>query len=377
MRLSLGIAAVIAIVNLAMTTALLAQKYRSYSASLHSISTRLFTVKNDYINKLPRLYIRQDLSVNTELCLDERSSHYIVNVMRMKPGTSGKGGEFRFFNGRDGEFLMVLSSIEKKGKNNVARAFVHEKIRDMNDPLSQSLPVELYCAPIKKQRMKLMLEKATELGVAKIIPVTTQNTNEVMGTPSYTTRREGYQPDMRDESPFERTIIEAAEQSERLTVPILEENVITLDKLLATLNQFPSSIANDDDVNLEKIQKRRHLFERNDVKRQRSTSNKRSFLLVCREREGGDPIFSALQKITEEEYGNNETSLMSESNRNYIKVLIGPEGGFTSNELDKMARHPCVRFVTLGASLLRSETAAMSALSCINAFLQTTSSQKK
>jgi 16S rRNA (uracil1498-N3)-methyltransferase len=62
--------------------------------------------------------------------------------------------------------------------------------------------------------------------------------------------------------------------------------------------------------------------------------------------------------------------------KNYINVLIGPEGGFTNQEFDTMEKYPFMRFVSLGDVILRSETAAISALSCIGAFLQATSTKE-
>ena len=82
------------------------------------------------------------------------------------------------------------------------------------------IPYTLYFSPIKKPRLKFMFEKVTELGVADMVPVITQNTNAV-----YEDRRDS----------LERFIVESVEQSERLTVPRLHRT-ISLASLLNTWN---------------------------------------------------------------------------------------------------------------------------------------------
>lgn len=106
--------------------------------------------------------------------------------------------ELRLFNGRDGEWLGRLAFIGKKD-GSVALT------RQIRNAVSRPLKLHLLFAPIKKDRMDFMVEKAVELGVTDLHPVLTQ----------YTT--------IRDINPerMTRQIIEAAEQCERLDLPTL------------------------------------------------------------------------------------------------------------------------------------------------------------
>jgi 16S rRNA (uracil1498-N3)-methyltransferase len=85
-----------------------------------------------------------------------------------------------------------------------------------------------------------------------------------------------------------------------------------------------------------------------------------NIILVCRERyQGGIPILSLLNQLQ---------SSSSSSLPKYMGLLVGPEGGFTQEEFDKMSLFKSVKFVSLGDNVLRAETAAISAISIINAF---------
>lgn len=104
----------------------------------------------------------------------------------------------RLFNGRDGEWLATLESVDKKGVS----IRIGTQLR--NQP---ELPPEthLYFAPIKKARMDWVIEKAVELGATHLHPVLTQNT-EVRAI---------------NEDRIRTQIIEAAEQCERMDAPEL------------------------------------------------------------------------------------------------------------------------------------------------------------
>lgn len=144
-------------------------------------------------HKTPRLYTAEDLRAGGVCPLSAEQAHYLKNVMRM-----AEGENIRLFNGREGEFLATLSQLGKKG----GTADITEKLRDQPKP---GRPVHLLFAPIKKQRMDFLIEKAVELGATDLHPVITARTeNRAL-----------------KEDRLRAQIIEAAEQCERMDVPAL------------------------------------------------------------------------------------------------------------------------------------------------------------
>ena len=102
------------------------------------------------VTKLARVFVAENLQLDTTYQIDEKNCHYITSVMRLKVGSS-----FRIFNGRDGEFVCDLQSIAKNKKS--AQGLLSRQIRSQTE--DRRLPIVLYCAPLKKPRMKLLLEK--------------------------------------------------------------------------------------------------------------------------------------------------------------------------------------------------------------------------
>lgn len=144
----------------------------------------------------PRLYIDAPLEADAVLDLDRDQAHYLVNVMRRKPGDG-----VRLFNGRDGEWRAEVASADRK------RASL--QIVQQRRVQSTSPDMALYFAPVKKARTDFIVEKATELGVASITPVITQRTQ------SERVRTDRMQALTR----------EASEQTERLDLPLICEPV--------------------------------------------------------------------------------------------------------------------------------------------------------
>lgn len=149
-----------------------------------------------------RLFVTADLGPGP-LALCKEHAHYVATVMRARAGD-----EVLVFNGRHGEWR---GRIEAAAKNAVTLA-----LEAQTRPQSPEPDLWLVAAPIKKERIDLVAEKASELGAAALWPVFTRRT--VMSRVN-TERLEAH---MR----------EAAEQCERLSVPEVKEPV-TLDKALA------------------------------------------------------------------------------------------------------------------------------------------------
>jgi 16S rRNA (uracil1498-N3)-methyltransferase len=112
---------------------------------------------------LPRLYVEQALAEGLVLTLEGAQANYLGAVLRL-----GEGAQVRLFDDRSGEWL---AEVAEAGKRKVSlRVVAH---------LGEREPVPdlwLLFAPIKRGRIDWLVEKATELGVAKLVPVVTQRT---------------------------------------------------------------------------------------------------------------------------------------------------------------------------------------------------------
>lgn len=112
---------------------------------------------------LPRLFVAAPLGKGVRVELDAGQANYLGNVLRMKAG-----GELLLFDGTSGEWL---ARIAEAGKKRMTIA-VERRTRE-----PEIIPdVWLAFAPVKRARIDWLVEKATELGAARLIPVTTQRT---------------------------------------------------------------------------------------------------------------------------------------------------------------------------------------------------------
>lgn len=151
--------------------------------------------------------------------------------------------------------------------------------------------------------MNITIQKATELGISRFVPCITQNTNQ----PKINIRN------------LKMNIIEAAEQSERLSLPILDENV-NLDVLL---DNFP----------------------------------KDRCIIFCNENDNNLPMIH-------EALSNNANKF------NKWAILIGPEGGFSEKEVEKIVSMSATLSVSLGKRILRSDTASTAAIFSVQSIIE-------
>ena len=168
-----------------------------------------------------RLFFSESLSVNFKSKLDKSQSHYVNKVMRIP---------------QDQFFSLFNSSGEWEAKVlNISKNIVEFKITKKLRSLDSGKEIWLAFAPIKLNYLNLMIQKATELGVSKFIPILTERT---------IVRKI-------NEKRLNKIIIEASEQSNRLKVPKLEE-VIKLDNFLK-FNQKTKIIFGDLNTNNNKL----------------------------------------------------------------------------------------------------------------------------
>ena len=224
-----------------------------------------------------RLFYSKSLSLNLTDKLDKTQSHYVSKVMRIK-----ENEVFSLFN-NSGEWEAKILNITKS----IVEFNVTRQLRQKENPK------ELWLAfsPIKSNYFNFMIQKATELGVTKFLPVIFERT---------IVRKI-------NKERLEKVIIEAAEQSNRITVPSIEDP----QKLKSFLNNDMDLIFTDLNTANTKID---------------------------------------LTKLTSKP----------------TCVIIGPEGDFSEQEREEILRFNGVQSVKINENILRSETAVISALSIIN-----------
>lgn len=238
-----------------------------------------------------RLFVANELAAQTSVELESAQVHYLAHVMRLKPGA-----EVHLFNGRDGEWRGAIAGLGRGRCTVVAR----EQTR------AQRAEPDLWLlfAPLKKARTDYLAEKATEIGASLLWPVFTRRT----------------QAERVNLDRLRAHAIEAAEQSERLSLPELRAPA----KLMDILADWPAD--------------RRLLF--------------------CDESGAGRPIAEAIGGQNDQHFPARKWA-----------VLIGPEGGFARDELDALHKLPFVIAAGLGPRILRADTAALAALVAIQALV--------
>lgn len=157
-----------------------------------------------------RLYVDQPLGAGQAVALGAEAANYLFNVMRL-----GKGAAVALFNGRDGEWRAEVAEAGKR--QGIALC--------QTQTAPQVMPPDLWLmfVPVKKERTAFIVEKAVELGVARLQPVATRHMNS-----------ERWRVDKQTAH-----AIEAAEQCGATFVPTVEE-LQPLDRILA---QWPAGRA--------------------------------------------------------------------------------------------------------------------------------------
>ncbi len=231
-----------------------------------------------------RLFVSDALAEGVSLVITGKRAHYLLQVMRLKPQDA-----IALFNGVDGEWRAEIAKVSRREVT--VRCDVRLR-KQTGEP-----PLTLCFAPIKFGRIDYLAQKATELGVTCLQPVMTERT--------IVTRI--------NQERLRANAIEAAEQSERLTVPEVCEP-LALPALLATQRDDMSLLHADE------------------------TGSGMSLLNWAKD---------------------------DHLNRGTLALLIGPEGGFSKEERAMIARCQAAVGVGLGPRVLRADTAAIAALAAM------------
>ena len=140
-----------------------------------------------------RIFFPESLSLNLHSYLEKPQSHYLTKVMRVKIGEN-----FSLFN-KTGEWLAKINNID----NGRVEFSIHQQLRKKENPID----IWLAFSPLKTNYSTFMIQKATELGVTKFFPIIFDRT---------IVRKINFER-------IEKIIVEATEQSNRISPPILEK----------------------------------------------------------------------------------------------------------------------------------------------------------
>ena len=224
-----------------------------------------------------RLFFAKSLSLNLTDNLDKSQSHYVSKVMRVKENEL-----FSLFNS-SGEWEAKILNISKS----IVEFNVTKRLRQKEN----TKELWLAFSPIKSNYFNFMIQKATELGVTKFLPIIFDRT---------IVRKI-------NQERLKKVIIESAEQSNRITVPIIEE---------------PQKLKN---------------FLNNDM----------------------DLLFTDLNTT------NTKINLKKLTSKPTC-VMVGPEGDFSEEEREEILKFNGVQPIKINENILRSETAVISAISIVN-----------
>jgi 16S rRNA (uracil1498-N3)-methyltransferase len=239
-----------------------------------------------------RLFVEGALSSGARIACSAEQANYLVNVLRLKAGNA-----ILVFNGRDGEWRARLAEVSKRGCVLEAERQVREQ--------KAGPDIHYLFAPLKRARLDYMVQKATEMGVAKLVPVLTRHT-------------------VAERVNLDRmraNAIEAAEQCGILSVPEVAEPA----KLASVLAGWDA----------------------------------RRPLIFCDESAQIGSTIEVLQAVRSK----------SPPGAPSLGVLIGPEGGFAADERAALLEKPFTVAISLGPRIMRADTAAVAVLALVNAVL--------
>ena len=256
-----------------------------------------------YDFRTPRLYVEQALSPAAQVGLTLSQQHYLKDVLRLKPGAAVLA-----FNGREGEWRGVLEGGEKRG--------MALRIEAQTRPQTEPCDLHYLFAPLKRARLEYVVQKAVEMGVARLQPVLTRHT----------------QAERVNSARMRANAVEAAEQCGILDLPEVAEPQ-PLARVLAALEPARLLLFCDEDAPITDP------------------------LAALAAAAGGQGLEDAGER------GGRAKPRLP------LAVLVGPEGGFHPDERALLLKRETVVRLALGPRILRADTAAVAALALVQAVL--------
>lgn len=251
---------------------------------------------------MSRFYINEPLESGALLTLADPHYNYIARVLRMREGES-----ITLFNGQGGEYSATIESIAKRDLTILVGDFNPE---NRTSPLT----IHLYQAMAKGEKMELVFQKATELGVTSITPIITERSVATLKAAQLPKKMERW-----------NAIIESScEQCGLNIVPTLNEP-IPFKALLDRLSTGGSA-----------------------------------------KRADADHAYLTLAPTGEKSFG--ELINTELSGKREFSIIIGPEGGLSADEIDALTEKGA-HSTRMGNRILRTETAALSVISSLHALI--------
>jgi 16S rRNA (uracil1498-N3)-methyltransferase len=219
---------------------------------------------------------------------DSHEIHHITDVLRLK-----KGDLIRIFNAKSQQAEAVIERVSDTS--------IEVRIKTVKENQQEGARIVLACAPPKKGKFELIIEKCTELGVDEIIPLRTKRSQVIFDEERMTGKLKR----------FEAVAVNAAKQSQRLKVPHVHP-MTPLPELLKGLD--PQGL---------------HLFP---------------------------TLHHSSMHIAQ--------AIQAAERQKPVTIFIGPEGDFTPDEAELAVKSGCVP-VSLGDTVLKTETAAIAAVALV------------
>jgi 16S rRNA (uracil1498-N3)-methyltransferase len=238
-----------------------------------------------------RLYVTAALAAEAKISLTGNQAHYLRNVLRCQTGDA-----VLLFNGADGEWQAQIEALGKKQAELV--------IGTQHRPQSAGSDLWLLVAPVKRDRLDYLAQKATEMGVSRLVPVITRRTQGGGGMVKIDRLR--------------ANAIEAAEQCGILNVP----EIAAPQRLEDILQNWPADRP----------------------------------LVFC------DETAPSGAGLDGQELADSDSKMQGG-----LAVLVGPEGGFDASEHAMLNAHAQMLRLSLGPRILRTDTAVVAALAVLQA----------
>ena len=229
-----------------------------------------------------RLYFSGKIQSDLTSHLTKDQTHYAKDVMRLKTGD-----RLSVFN-TQGEWNAMIEAYEKNG----VRIKILEKVRDKENEKN----IWLAFSPIKQNSLNFLIQKGTELGIQKFVPILSERTivKEI------------------NVERIKKIIVEASEQSNRISIPEIEN----LETLKNFLNKFP----------------------------------KNGYLIFC--------DINCKKSNLED--------ILSKKIQGPVCILVGPEGDFSEIERQLIIERKGIISLSLANNILKAETAAIAAVTIVN-----------
>jgi 16S rRNA (uracil1498-N3)-methyltransferase len=259
---------------------------------------------------MPRIYLPISCILDNLISITNEKAHYLTSVLRC-----GKGDELIIFDGKGDCFRTTILKADR-------REIITEVIEKFQCNAESNINITLVQGLLKGEKMDMVIQKTTELGVKEIIPVVTER-SQLRET--------------RKVARWRKIAEEASRQSGRSIIPVIHDPI----KFFDILNLL-------------------------------RPSNKVKSLLFYEE--GGVKLSEAVLRIGIHDTGykmqdkRNRTSCIMHHASPCIYVVVGPEGGFTKEEVF-LAKEKGLLVTSLGERILRAETAAISAVALVQFLL--------